>query len=183
MSSTTVSPPDLVSAALELIEATTNLLLSADFWPMAGQAEADALAAAERVSRRLEYGKLRLLADFHRRDIAGEQAGVSTRQFLRSRLHVSSAEATRRLHTVRELVPRVLPSGETVPPELPATAAAVAAGEISGEHAQIISAAIRRLPSSLDSRVVAEAEETLAGHARDLIRSIYGPSPSSCICT
>ncbi|HEX3814611.1 MAG TPA: DUF222 domain-containing protein [Mycobacteriales bacterium] len=168
MSSTTEAPPDVVSVALALIEAATELLLSADVWQLTGQAEADALAAAERISRRLEYGKLRLLGDFHRRDIADAQAGLSTRQFLKARLHISSAEAIRRLHAIRELVPGVLPSGETVTPELPATAASVAAGEISGEHAQIISSAIRHLPTSLDRDVVTEAEETLAEHARNL---------------
>ena len=128
MSSTTVSPPDVVSAALELIDAATDLLLSADVWRMPGQVQADALAAAERISRRFDYGMLRLLADFHSRDIAGEQAGVSTRQFLRSRLRISSGEAARRIHAARELVPGALPSGETVEPKLPATAAGVASG-------------------------------------------------------
>ncbi|HEX3811238.1 MAG TPA: DUF222 domain-containing protein [Mycobacteriales bacterium] len=168
MSSTTEAPPDAVSAALALIEAATESLLSADVWQLSGQAEADALAAAERITRRLEYGKLRLLGDFHRRDVAGALAGLSTRQFLKARLHVSSAEAIRRLHGVRELVPGVLPSGETVEPGLPATAAGVASGEISGEHARIIGRAIRRLPNSLDRDVVTEAEKTLAGHARKL---------------
>jgi hypothetical protein len=153
---------------LALIDAATELLVSADVWQMPGQAQADALAEAERISRRLEYGKLRLLGDFHRRDIAGAQAGLSTRQFLKARLHISSAEAVRRLHAIRELVPTVLPSGETVEPELPATAAAVASGDISGEHAQIISSAIRHLPTSLDTSVVARAEQTLADQARKL---------------
>ncbi|HEX3813438.1 MAG TPA: DUF222 domain-containing protein [Mycobacteriales bacterium] len=168
MSSTTAAPPDVVSAALALIDAATELLVNADVWQMPGQVQVDALAAAERVTRRLDYGKLRLLGDFHRRDIAGAQAGLSTRQFLKARLHLSSAEAVRRLHAIRELVPAVLPSGETAEPELPATAAAVASGDISGEHAQIISSAIRHLPTSLDREVVAEAEETLAEHARML---------------
>ena len=168
MSSTTVSPPDVVSAALELIDAATDLLLSADVWRMPGQVQADALAAAERISRRFDYGMLRLLADFHSRDIAGDQAGVSTRQFLRSRLRISSGEATRRIHAARELVPRLLPSGETVEPELPTTAAGVASGDLSSEHAQIISAAIRKLPTGLDSATRIEAEVTLATHARKL---------------
>ena len=132
MSSTTVSPPDVVSAALELIDAATDLLLSADVWRMPGQVQADALAAAERISRRFDYGVLRLLADFHSRDIAGEQAGVSTRQFLRSRLRISSGEAARRIHAARELVPGTLPSGETVEPELPTTAAGVAVRRVVG---------------------------------------------------
>jgi hypothetical protein len=109
-----------------------------------------------------------LLGDFHRRDIAGVQAGLSTRQFLKARLHLSSAEAVRRLHAIRELVPAVSPTGETAEPELPATAAAVASGDISSEHAQIISSAIRHLPTSLDRDVVTGAEKTLAGHARNL---------------
>ncbi|HEX3812109.1 MAG TPA: DUF222 domain-containing protein [Mycobacteriales bacterium] len=168
MSSTTVSPPDAVTAALGLIDAAACLLLSADVWQLPGQVQADALAAVERVSRRLEYGKLRLLADFHRRDVAGEVAGVSTRQFLKARLRLSSAEALRRLHAVRELVPSVSPTGEVVEPELPATAAVVASGDISSEHAQVISSAISHLPTGLDVSVVAGAEKALAGHARKL---------------
>ncbi|HEX3811703.1 MAG TPA: DUF222 domain-containing protein [Mycobacteriales bacterium] len=168
MSSTTTSPPDVVSAALELIDAATDLLLSADVWRMPGQAQADALASAERISRRFDYGTLRLLADFHNRDIAGEQAGLSTRQFLRARLRISSSEAIRRLHAVRELVPGLSPSGKTVEPELPTTAAGVAAGDISAEQAQIISSAIRRLPTGLDSATRVAAEKTLATQARKL---------------
>jgi hypothetical protein len=136
---------------LALIDAATELLLSADVWQLSGQVEADALAAAERISRRFDYGKLRLLADFHRRDIAGVQAGLSTRQFLKARLRISSAEAIRRLHGVRELVPGGLPSGESVEPELLITAVGVAAGEISAEHAQIIRSAIRHLPPAENS--------------------------------
>jgi hypothetical protein len=150
-----------------LIDAATDLLLSADVWQMPGQIQADALATAERISRRLD-GVLRLLADFHSRDIAGERAGLSTRQFLRARLRISSGEAARQIHATRELVPGTLPSGETVEPELPATAAGVASGALSAEHAQIISSAIRRLPTGLDSATRSHAEEILAAHARDL---------------
>jgi hypothetical protein len=83
-------------------------------------------------------------------------------------LRISSSKAIRRLHAARELVPGALPSGETVEPELPSTAAGVAAGDISAEQAQIISGAIRRLPTGLDSAARATAEKTLATHARKL---------------
>ena len=168
MSSTTAAPPDLASAALELIDAATELLLSAEFWQLSGRVQADLLERAEAVGRRFEYGKLLLLADFHRRDIAGGEAGVSTGQFLRSRLKISRSEAIRRIHATRELVPGVSPSGETLAPELPATAAAVATGAISAAHAQVISQAMRQLPTSLDTAERVHAEEDLAGHARNL---------------
>ena len=67
MSSTTVSPPDVVSAALELIDAATELLLSADVWRMPGQMQSDALPAEQmfRVPRWLRSAYYSTARPFH----------------------------------------------------------------------------------------------------------------------
>ena len=164
MSTPTLSAPDTV----ESLSAGVDSLLGMELWRLPGVAEADLLEKLEIVGRRLEFAKLSVLADFDTRGIAGEQHALSTAAFVRDRLRVSPSEATARVRAARELTATVSPSGEVVAAVLPATAAGMAAGVLSAEHAQVISRALRRLPTGLDPAVRVGVEQTLAMHAHTL---------------
>ncbi|MBV8993337.1 MAG: DUF222 domain-containing protein [Pseudonocardiales bacterium] len=58
-------------------------------------------------------------------------------------------------------------TGQTLPPRLPVTAAALAAGDIGTGQLRVISQAIAALPTSVPEPVRERAEATLAGYARD----------------
>lgn len=165
MSSTTESAVHPVVAALR---AVADALADLPVWQLSGVEQANLLAEVETEQRRIGYGSLRLLADIDARNVAVEQAGVSIVEFLRRRLGLSPSEATSRVRAARELVGSTSPSGETIPPALPATADAVADGSVSLDHARVISKTVHKLPTGLDPQTRDEVETQLAIHARAL---------------
>ena len=164
MSTPTLTPPQ---DTVESLAAGVDALLGTELWRLPGAAEAALIDRLESVGRRLEFAKLLVLADFDARGIAGEQKALSTAAFLRDRLRISPSDAAARIRTARELTATTAPSGETVPPVLPATAAGMADGVLSADHAQVISRAIRRLPTGLDPAARTELETALATYGRD----------------
>ncbi len=83
-------------------------------------------------------------------------------------LRISRAEARRRLRDAEQLGPRVSLTGEPLPPQLPATAAAWNAGVLDGEHLEVIQKFFRDLPGHVGPVEVAKAERSLASHATSL---------------
>ena len=165
MSTPTLTAPDMTVGSLS---AGVDALLGIELWRLPGTAEANLIDTLETVCRRLEFAKLLVLADFDSRGIAAEQDALSTAAFLRDRLRISPTDATARVRAARELTATTSSSGEVLSPALPATAAGMATGALSAQHAQVISQAIRRLPTGLNPTIRADAEKTLARHARDL---------------
>jgi hypothetical protein len=168
MSSATIVGPDPVADALASVAAGGEGLAQAELWRLSPQGMADSLESMETEIRRLEFERLRLLAEFHTQDVAGQAAGLSTEGFLRARLRLSPGEAHARVRSAQELVGSVNLSGEIVEPALPATAAAAADGALSAEHVRVIGLAMQRLPAAVDSGDRADAEEFLAEQSRQL---------------
>ncbi len=164
MSSTTTVGPVPVVDLVGLLRAVVEGLVEGEFWRLSGQESADSLEEMELAFRLLEFARCRELADFHARDIAGQEAGLSTEAFLQARLRLSPAEAKARVRSAHELVGAVSVSGELVEPELPATAGAA----LSTEHVRAIGQAMKKLPPAVGVRERAEAEEFLAERSRDM---------------
>ena len=103
-----------------------------------------------------------------------ELGATSWREVLSTRLRVSDTEARRRLDEAHDLGPRVALSGEPLAPQLAATAAAQAAGQIGAEHVRIIHKFVDELPDSVDYQTREQAEATLArvacGHKPEGLR-------------
>ena len=98
---------------------------------------------------------------------AGAVAGFgTTARLLAGVLNLSKSEAKTRAEQAGLLTPRRSLTGETLPPALPATAAELAAGAIGPTHVRVITATMRRIPSSTHPEVAAQAEQTLATAAR-----------------
>jgi hypothetical protein len=165
MSSETFSPQPVLVGSLG---AAVDELGAVEFWRLSGRESADFLEGLESVFRRLEFVRLRALADFAVRDVAGQEAGLSTEGFLRARLRLSPAEAKARVRSAQELVGSVSVSGEILEPDLPATAAAASEGALSAEHVRLIGQAMHRLPCAIGPTERAGAEEFLAEQAREL---------------
>lgn len=163
MTSTTAVHP--VVAAFR---AATALLAGLPLWQLSGADVANLFADLETERRRFDFGLLRVLSSIDGRNIAEEQAGISTTEFMRQRLRLSPSEAQSRIRAARELIDSAAPSGEPVPPALPSTSAAVATGELSLDHARVISRAMEKLPTGLDSITRSDVETQLATHARGL---------------
>jgi hypothetical protein len=80
-------------------------------------------------------------------------------------LRVSPTEARRRIRDAAQLAPRTALTGAPLPPVLPETAQAWAAGELDGEHLEVIQKFFRQLPSHVSPVEVAKAEKSLADKA------------------
>ncbi|MEP6464303.1 MAG: DUF222 domain-containing protein [Frankiaceae bacterium] len=102
---------------------------------------------------RLEAQWLRRLERFDRQGGADAQGSASTAAWLQHHAHLTPAEASERVGCARRLVDT-----------LPATAAALAAGDISYRHVAVLS----RATADVDPNLVAEAEATLVEAATHL---------------
>jgi hypothetical protein len=83
-------------------------------------------------------------------------------------LRISPAEARRRLRAAAQLAPRITLTGQTVPPELPATAGVWRAGHLDGQHLRTIQNFVRGLPEDIHPAAAEKAERFLAEKAREL---------------
>lgn len=91
----------------------------------------------------------------------------------------------RKLAQARALCPTVTPTGSTVGPALPAVAAAMAAGELSEDHIDVLAAAMAWLPSAAEEHVVEYALQHEPRSARAFCKVLAyrldqdGPEPTA----
>src|SRR5947209_6434924 len=136
-----------VADSLALVRAGVDGLLAASLSSSSSVEVATLLSSLETERRRLEAVDQRVLAEVTERGIAGDYARTSPADLLVTTLRVSPAEARARLARARDLGPRRSVVGEVLDPILPTAAAAVAAGEISGQHASVITKCIEEIPA------------------------------------
>ncbi|MGH3913965.1 MAG: DUF222 domain-containing protein [Pseudonocardiaceae bacterium] len=104
-------------------------------------------------------------------ELDAEQAGATagfgtTARLLAGVLNLSPGEARTRVEHAELLTARGSLTGAVLPPVLPATAAALAAGAIGPGHLRVITATMRRIPPTTHPEEIAQAEQTLAQMAR-----------------
>ena len=163
---------DIVSNMSSIIDVFTALDVAAQ---AAGAVDWDALPAPELLDAldRLETVRRRATASSH--DIAAavgrrdeQELGGICHTVIADVLRISVAESKRRLRDARQLRPRASLTGQSLPPELPATAKAWNAGILDTEHLRAIQKFMRDLPDHIPSVEVEKAEAFLAGKATEL---------------
>ena len=120
-------------------------------------AVSDAVVECERAIRRLEALKLKLLAAADAGKIAAATGHASTGAWLASQTRSGTAKSAREVRLATELERN-----------LPATAAALADGTLSSEHASVIADATSKLPTSLSPADLTTVESRLVEKARRL---------------
>jgi hypothetical protein len=83
-------------------------------------------------------------------------------------LRITPAEARRRMRDAEQLAERMTIIGETLPPELPATAEAWRRGLLDQQHLRVIQTFVRDLPVDVPADAVECAERFLAKQAAEL---------------
>ena len=121
-----------------------------------------ALDELEELSCRLPAVGHRLLARLQVETTAKEMGARNWKQVLAIRWRITTSEANRRLTEAALLTPRQSLTGQPLPPELPATAAAQQRGEINGEHVEVIRKALDKLPRWVDTVTRGQFEADLA---------------------
>lgn len=122
-------------------------------------------SALEQVHRRIPAVQHRVQAALTHRSSPSELGARSWADALSIRLRLSKAEACRRLRQAELLGPRHSITGEPLDPIYPATAAALARGELTAEHVGIITATMKKIPPRVDAQTLAKAEADLAAVA------------------
>ena len=125
-----------------------------------------ALERLETARRRQAVVSHDLIAGLTKADPA--DVGGPVHKVIADWLRVSVAEARRRMRDAEQLAPRVTLTGETLPPELPATALAWRAGMLDQQHLRVIQTFVRDLPVDTPVDTVERAESFLATHATSL---------------
>jgi hypothetical protein len=123
-----------------------------------------ALERLERTARRLRTPQHALLNQLDAQ--AGEEElGGKLRSALADRLHITKAEAGRRIDEAADLGERRALTGESLAPQLTATAAAQRAGLVGDGHVKVIRSFFAHLPAEVDLSTRDAAEADLADKA------------------
>ncbi|RAU95643.1 hypothetical protein DQP58_12030 [Mycobacterium colombiense] len=96
-----------------------------------------------------------------------EELGGKLPWALADRLHITRAEAGRRIAEAADLGPRRTLTGEPLAPVLPATAAAQRDGAIGADHVAVIRRFFHHLPEAVDLETREHAEKQLAATATE----------------
>lgn len=151
---------------MTLLRAGVDGLLAASLSTQSSEEVAGLLASLENERRRLEAVDQRVLAEVSERGIAGDYARSSPADLLVTMLRVAPGEARARIARARDLGPRRSVVGQPLSPLLPAAAAAVAAGEISGQHVSVLTKCIEHIPSGVAHEAGPVVERMLVEAAR-----------------
>ncbi|HEX6402709.1 MAG TPA: DUF222 domain-containing protein [Pseudonocardiaceae bacterium] len=125
----------------------------------------DGLREAEADLRRSYARVLSVVAELDAGRVGATAGFGTTARLLAAVLNLSKGEAKARVEQAALLTPRRSLTGEVLPPELPATAAELAAGAIGPAHLRVITATMRGIPPSMDPEAVAQAEQMMASSA------------------
>lgn len=119
----------------------------------------------ERIRRRLGAFDAHYVAAVETGDEPARHSSPSTVSFLRDQLKISPSEAKRRVALAHAITPEPSFSAAPLPPPCPTVAAALTAGAVSADQAQVILGALDALPEvsrkehgpALEARLVDEA--------------------------
>ncbi len=137
-------------------------------WQQGADELLDELRELERRRWRDHAAMLDRVAELDARGLAGGTGYPSLAELLRDTLRISTHEARRRIAHARALTETPLVSGGTVPAALPATAAALRAGDLGPEHVEVIVTALGGPPPHVPAADVALAERSLVDAAVSL---------------
>lgn len=116
----------------------------------------------QRINRGLSYRMFGEIAE-----PADRPVGVKVRDVLAVRLRLTAGEVKRRFAIASRIRTRRSLTGQALPPELPALAAAIEAGDVGEDHIKAVCTALDRLPTAVAPADREAAERALVRHARE----------------
>jgi len=131
----------------------------------------DLIRGVENASRIVYSVLLDAFAEVDSRQLAAQAGFRNTASLVGELVHLSKTEARLRAEQASKLGARRGLTGEPLAPQLPETAAALAAGEIGPAHTRVITEVMGAVPASTSVVQRAQVEADLASHAR-----AFGPT-------
>lgn len=135
-----------VQAAVATLRAAFDEVAASDIDLLTRPDLVAALDDLETLRCQLPMVSHRLLARLQAEATPQQMGATSWKEVLTVRWRISTGDAHRRLTEAALLAPRQALTGPALPPVLPAVAAAVAHGLITGEHVEVIRKALDRMP-------------------------------------
>lgn len=171
MTEPTVMPVVLPDSPAELLAAADAIAvkLGSAVWPAV--TEDELLAGArllEQVRARQEGIAAQLFTEINDRCAYSRDGFTHPMTWLAKGLRLGRPEAKKRYRRAEKIARLTAPTGQSLEPQFPATADAVADGAIRGAHVDEIGDVMRRLPWKLSAEVAEQAEIDLAAMARAL---------------
>jgi hypothetical protein len=164
-----------VEVGLHAAEEAVIALGDADLMGLCDESLERAIAAGERLAARQGELGLRLLAEADNRDLGRRMGGASTAAWARHKFLLRPGTAKRRIDLARRLAAGGVDNEPTdwsanvsasrVVGAMPATGKALAAGQISVDHAQVIAHVMGRIPDHVTAEQITAAEAELASWA------------------
>ncbi len=155
-----------MTAAFDALDAAIAAVSALDFDATDPTTRLRALGRLETARRRQVVAGHDLLARLAHEDPA--DVGGPVLKVIADWLRISCAEARRRLRDAEQLMPRITITGETLAPELPATARVWRDGQLDPQHLKVIQTFVRNLPADTPLDTVEGAEQFLAEQACEL---------------
>ena len=166
MCSNRVAAPAEVASAFDSLDAAVAAIHELTFDNLAPAVRLRALERLETARRQQVVISHDIIEGLAKEDPA--DVGGPVHKVVADWLRISCAEAARRLRNAEQLARRVTMTGETLPPELPATAQAWRAGVLDEQHLRVIQTFVRDLPGDIPVDTVDRAERFLARQAAKL---------------
>ncbi len=166
MCSNRVAAPAEVASAFDSLDAAVAAIHELTFDNLAPAVRLRALERLETARRQQVVISHDIIEGLAKEDPA--DVGGPVHKVVADWLRISCAEAARRLRNAEQLARRVTMTGETLPPELPATAQAWRAGVLDEQHLRVIQTFVRDLPEDIPVDTVDRAERFLAQQAAKL---------------
>ena len=155
-----------ITAAFDALDAAVTTVSELDFATADPTTRLRALERLETARRRQLVAGHDLLAGLAHEDPA--DVGGPVLKVIADWLRISCAEARSRLRDAEQLMPRITITGETLPPELPATARVWRDGVLDPQHLKVIQTFVRDLPADTPPDTVEGAERFLAEQSSKL---------------
>jgi Domain of unknown function (DUF222) len=164
-----------VVTAVEVVSAALDQTFDADVWALSDDDLSAVLGNLEALAARQAELSLRVVREADARDLGRRLGATSTAAWLRHRLRLRPGDARTRVTLANRLEPPAdAPADWTANVasrsaswSMPATAAALARGACSVEHASVIAKTMAALPVSLSAEQLQVGEEQLAGWATE----------------
>jgi hypothetical protein len=174
---------EVLAERVAAVAAAVDALLAEDLTVASDEAVLAAARVVESARRRLASFDLPLVAELHCRSVVGRELAPSVSAFLSRLLNVSPREARQRVRHARELGRRQAISGEALPPLRLTLAEARRSGTVNGEHVEVVLRTLHRLPSTLPTPVVDEAEAFLTNWATQVDPAALRPIAARLLAT
>ena len=156
-----------VEAGLAGIDTAVTTLAATGLDALDTAGRLDALTALASLTRRLAAIENDLITGLQRQASHAELGGSLADTVARV-TRCTTAEAKRRITDAEDTTSRTALDGQPLPPRLPATAAALAAGHLGREHLREIHRFFHDIPAAVSAADRDHAEEFLAHHAAGL---------------